>query len=533
VGVGQITTERRVARTVGAGASEQAVGWGRLDLFLLVMCMGLVAGASIIFAAQQHLWLDETTQLSGISLGPVGVTRWLAGEWHDFGTPTAPDRSPPLSYWVHWLWGQIFGGSQWSLRMAGVTMVTAACAVMFATARREWGRWWACAATLVMGLSAAIVEKAPEIRPYPLYLLASVIVYAALLGYVRRSSRGRLAGLCAALVMVLYTHFLGVVFTAAVFGALGAMHLRFKRPLRRLFVAAGVVGVFALGLIPFVMQSGHDQWSLMNRVFALAELLWILAGQHVVTFWIPLVPLGVLTAAAMAAAAFAGARRLGPAGFVVLMVMVLGLGAVGVATFVTGAFKPALFQYNLWLIPARGLLFVALVQVGKGWSRTLGRAALVLLLANVVISCVALDVFAARVAHGPDPKILAEIRALGPGQIAMVHERGSGDTMVQLYFNMHYEFGNQFPQITWNGSLFYDKDTGLAVPPVVDLERRYVVVIHSGEALPWIEQAGGTTPVPGGAVEALSASPKWRLVRQYTVRGAMRNEVWVFERSGE
>ena len=60
--------------------------------------MGACVVSAGLFLPHQSLWNDEATQLCGVGLDPVEVTRWLAG-WshHNFGIPS--DRMPPVSYW--------------------------------------------------------------------------------------------------------------------------------------------------------------------------------------------------------------------------------------------------------------------------------------------------------------------------------------------------------------------------------------------------------------------------------------------------
>ena len=74
----------------------------------LPISIAAVIVAAGLFLPQQGLWVDEATQLRGIELGPVGVTRWLAGD-KSLVTDVPDDRMPPLSYWMGWGWACIFG----------------------------------------------------------------------------------------------------------------------------------------------------------------------------------------------------------------------------------------------------------------------------------------------------------------------------------------------------------------------------------------------------------------------------------------
>ena len=135
--------------------ASPAPRFGILRYFFLPLCLVIYLMAGYAFAQRQTLWLDETTQLSGIPLGPVGVTQWLAGAPHDFGCPTAPDRMPPVSYWVGQIWTYVFGFSELSLRYMGVACVAGAIVLVYAAGRRAFGDLGGLAAGLYLAVSPA------------------------------------------------------------------------------------------------------------------------------------------------------------------------------------------------------------------------------------------------------------------------------------------------------------------------------------------------------------------------------------------
>ena len=63
---------------------------------LAVVAVAVLAAG--LFLPHQALWIDETTQMAGLTLSPRHLVQWLANPAsHDFGVPG--DRMPPLSYW--------------------------------------------------------------------------------------------------------------------------------------------------------------------------------------------------------------------------------------------------------------------------------------------------------------------------------------------------------------------------------------------------------------------------------------------------
>ncbi len=97
----------------------------------LVVCALVLAVSlflSINFMAVQVIHVDETTQLSGASIPPVEMLRWLAGENPDrFGVPS--DRTPPLFYLLHQVWTPLFGSGIVGYRF--VSLVSAFTGLLF------------------------------------------------------------------------------------------------------------------------------------------------------------------------------------------------------------------------------------------------------------------------------------------------------------------------------------------------------------------------------------------------------------------
>ena len=100
-----------------------------------IVCMGACVVSAGLFLPHQSLWYDEATQLYGVGLDPVEVTRWLAG-WshHNFGIPS--DRMPPVSYWAQQAWAKVFGLSELAMRSFSLVCVAASILVVHSAARR-------------------------------------------------------------------------------------------------------------------------------------------------------------------------------------------------------------------------------------------------------------------------------------------------------------------------------------------------------------------------------------------------------------
>ncbi|WP_150122029.1 hypothetical protein, partial [Sulfitobacter sp. HI0129] len=93
----------------------------RPALLALATCALFVAMAGL-FALRQSIWIDETTQLSGLALDFRTQLAWLAGS-SDVNLGVPPDRMPPLSYWLGGLWTEVFGLTEGSMRWFGIVTV--------------------------------------------------------------------------------------------------------------------------------------------------------------------------------------------------------------------------------------------------------------------------------------------------------------------------------------------------------------------------------------------------------------------------
>src|SRR5580698_7977346 len=71
--------------------------WTALGACLL--CMAVSVGSSALILPFQSIWLDESTQMSGLERDPIQVARWLAFR-EDSPRGIMHDRMPPLSYWM-------------------------------------------------------------------------------------------------------------------------------------------------------------------------------------------------------------------------------------------------------------------------------------------------------------------------------------------------------------------------------------------------------------------------------------------------
>jgi len=123
----------------------------------------------------QSLWYDEAVTAQVAAQGVAELTRW-----------TADDIQPPLYYYLVAGWTRLAGRGEWALRFPSVFFGTLTIALLWALARRLFGRGTrgrlsSLAAAALAGLSPLYVYYAQEARMYTLLtFLAGLAGYALL-----------------------------------------------------------------------------------------------------------------------------------------------------------------------------------------------------------------------------------------------------------------------------------------------------------------------------------------------------------------
>jgi hypothetical protein len=412
----------------------------------------LTAAVAAMFARRQSIWIDETTQLNGISLGPAEVLRWLLGDPSNVnGVPA--DRSPPVSYFLGQLWSVVFGPGEQSLRMLGIVAVGSAVAILVYVLLRRFGWLAGLAGIACFALMPQIAATAAEVRPYPFMLLFSSVGWIFFAGLVAQPSDeakvtwrepGRWVGLGAACLLAAYTHFFGLLMATGFFFALlveACLRHRSKKPV---FVTAGAVAVLAIGLLPFVRQAmamshgpgDSENHFAVGRVARLLVRLFVSPSVSVSSMAMLAVLGGYLLLLV------AGFRRHGNRPVARGIVLVLGLPLVlsTAAAAMTSGFDALAPHYNVWMLPG-----VALgVAIGaRGLVRTWPRLALSLIVALAALNVwgdyrlVQGDAFT----HGPHNAV-RRLLAVGSGEpLAVVIDKGA--PWGYLYFPLRFDLGTR------------------------------------------------------------------------------------------
>jgi hypothetical protein len=504
--------------------------------------------ADLLFLPHQSLWNDEATQMSGLSLDPVEVTKWLAGRVdYDFGVPD--DRMPPLSYWAGWAWSRIFGLGEGPMRWFGVACVALATGIVFMAANRAWGLKSGAAAALLLATSPNVIVQAVEIRAYPMLILASAGVFACLIEYATgpiESRRKWLAGMVACGIGAMYTHFFGLVpLGGALVAALVLARAR-GESIWPVVGAGGVAAIAALGLGPFVFASTTmSQGATGPTDGKLTGLIRLVYRQfsHPATS-VSSVAVGVSALGFVVAilCGLAPKRRSGWASAALEVAMASGLSVVVLVHLAQSSFAATSPSYNVWILPALALLMASGLVANAHAVRVTALAGIIMTLAANTYATGQLAVRGDAFAHTPHRHIAALIRHYGPEKTAVIHD---GDTAQawHIYSPLRYEFGGKVRQFRY---LPNDRDApGVRVadyPPhkaevEVDptgLPFDDLIIVRSEQrgAKDVVSQVHrGVIPMGDGPVaRALLASGGWERVEQETYLAFVGADIDVFRK---
>ncbi len=402
-----------------------------------ILTLGMMVLAAGLFLPHQTLWIDEVTQLSGLSLSPGDLLHWLLHpSSRDFGVPA--DRMPPLSYWLGWIWSRSFGLGETSMRWFGVTCAVGAVALVFSAARRVFGLRAGIFAGLFLALSPNVCITAVEIRAYPLFLLTSagaaravVLLLHAPLSDARRRFWVELG---AWLVAGMYTHFFGALLAAVVVCGLAFDRIRQGRSLRPVFVLAACMAVAAAGLTPFLVASaGLSVDAARDRVREVFQLVYRLIGHPAMAVFPVVAALAVVSAALLLVA---GWRLPDPRRnmFRTLGLIVLaGITISGAANFLATGFTAAKVTYATWALPLIGIILAASLTGTTGRMSRVALVAAIVLLLSQAAAVTQLVRNGDYFAHGPQRRIQRVLDNLQQHRPVVVHGDPISDYAATYY----------------------------------------------------------------------------------------------------
>src|SRR6266850_921376 len=169
----------------GAGSRALVLG----VIFLLAMLLRLCSLGS------QSVWIDEAYSLR-VAAQPV----------LSMLDETARDNHPPFYYLLLAGWMRLGPGTETWARLLSALLGLVFVAVFYFFCREIVPETTAQVATLLLALSPLAVWHSQDARMYSLMLVCVYLALTCFLIYLRRPTRGVLAGFVSTLILALYTH---------------------------------------------------------------------------------------------------------------------------------------------------------------------------------------------------------------------------------------------------------------------------------------------------------------------------------------
>jgi mannosyltransferase len=218
-------------------------------LSIVAGLVGIAAALRFYGLGHQGFWFDEanTAQLVRFSPGKM------------LGLIPQSESTPPLYYFVAWVWARLFGDHEAGLRslsaLAGVLVVP----VAYGAGARLMSRRAGLIAAALTACSPLLVWYSQEARSYSMLVLLTALSLLAF-AYARETPTPRLLTLWVlASGLALATHYFAVVAVVPEAAWLLGRHRRH----RAVLVAVATVGACGLALIPLAISqngTGHDSW---------------------------------------------------------------------------------------------------------------------------------------------------------------------------------------------------------------------------------------------------------------------------------
>lgn len=335
------------------------------SILFSVILLVVFAAVAVAFSYHQNLWVDESTQLSGLTLSIADMYRWLGGMIETpFVVPS--DRAPMLSYLVGYIWGHVFGFDVLVMRWLSVFLVMAGLLSVLIFLFKKKQYVVLLAAMLLLCLSPNLTVIAVEIRSYALFFLLSTIAIILYLDIIFSLDNGdkiykKIILLSFVLVLAINTHFFGLVLCGSIFLTYLLTSLVDKRFVVSakffwtvfIVVGFGVVFIVFPVLASFTSQAGgKPSESIIKPAVKLIYRLVAHQSMSEISFF-PYAALLIFYATI--AASFI--KRITLVKISLLLILAAGFGVVFLANIFLSSFDALAPHYNIWMLPIVALLF--------------------------------------------------------------------------------------------------------------------------------------------------------------------------------
>jgi len=440
---------------------------------MAVLLIGLFLLQGGAFSFQQSLWVDESTQLSGLSLSPSELYRWLSGLLDNpFHVPS--DRMPVLSYLLGGVWASIFGLDILQMRWLSLFLVIVSlCSLAIYLSRRNMPLVLLGALGFLC-LSPNLTVIAVEIRSYALFFCLSVFALILLLEVIARAERGEsrfslFVVLAVILVLAINTHFFGVLLSGSIvvtYAFLAVFDRRFMVSLRLLIIVGFILLLGVVAILPQVLASfslSEEKVVASTSIFkAAVKLIYRLVAHQSMVEWFFAPILSLLCVYGIIAFSFFNKPSL----LKIALVLVLSVGCVTafVASFFVPGFDALAPHYNIWMLPFLAVLLgicLADVGEGEGFERVYWPIKYVLITSPFVLLAVGqyyLAISGEKYAHTRFNRVIDVVAEYSKARVAIVYNQ----SMAKTWFAGLYYFDSSIGQYIATNEGYVDLRTDKA-----------------------------------------------------------------------
>lgn len=247
------------------GGRRAAGGLWRLRGYAPLIAL-IVLGAAVRLSTigLQSFWFDEAfTPVHVIHPSLIATMK----------TMSHTENSPPLWYFIIWVWTRLFGTGVVAMRLPSAFAGIALIAVAWGIGDELAGRRAALAAAALAAFNPLFVWYSQEARTYELYALTGGLAVLCFLRAEAKPTGRRMAAFAAAGALALLSHYFAVFLLVP----MALWLLRRPERWRITMPAVGVIAVVGVALIPLLIsQGGHGtqwigKWPLKSRLEAIPQ----------------------------------------------------------------------------------------------------------------------------------------------------------------------------------------------------------------------------------------------------------------------
>lgn len=146
------------------GDVKQVSPLARWQLLAMVLAVAILAMVLRLPAGGESFWVDEL-HTAWVVDGPLSEVHWRA----------AAGNQTPWYFWGLWVWKQVFGDDEVTLRASSMLMVSVACGLLGVAIARRCGLLFGLVVGVWLAIDGHAVFFGTELRSYAAILLATVM----------------------------------------------------------------------------------------------------------------------------------------------------------------------------------------------------------------------------------------------------------------------------------------------------------------------------------------------------------------------